>query len=133
LNGEIDIGQAEGAFVMGMGFWLMEKVRYDPSTGVCLTNGTWEYKPPTTKDIPVDFRVTFLDQTPNPGVGVLGSKCIGEPPLCLSPCVAFAVKRAIEAARYEIGNQHFFALNSPATVEAIQQLCLVDYKQFMLG
>ncbi len=43
-NASIDIGQAEGGFVMGLGFWLMEKVKYDPITGKNLTNGTWEYK-----------------------------------------------------------------------------------------
>ena len=51
-------------------------MRYDPDTGRCLTNGTWEYKPPTTKDIPVDLRITFLKNNPNP-LGVLGSKCVG--------------------------------------------------------
>lgn len=117
---------------MGMGFWLQEKVRYDPNTGLCLTNGTWEYKPPTTKDIPVDFRITFQKNNPNV-LGVLGSKAIGEPPLCLTPSVAFAVKRAIEAARDEIEQDNFFVLNSPATVEAIQQLCLVDFTQFKLN
>ena len=116
---------------MGLGYWLYEKVRYDPETGKCLSNGTWEYKVPTTKDIPADFRITFLKNNPNP-LGVLGSKCIGEPPLCLSPCIAFAVKRAIEAARQEIGKDDFFPLNSPATVESIQQLCLVDCSQFKL-
>jgi len=114
---------------MGIGFWLFEKVRYDPDTGRLLTNGTWEYKPPTSRDIPVDFRITFMDKNPNP-LGVLGSKCIGEPPLCLTPSVAFSVKRAIEAARVEINNKDIITLNSPATVEAIQQLCLVDFSQF---
>ena len=35
--------------MMGVGFWLFEKIKYDPDTGKCLTNGTWEYKPPTSK------------------------------------------------------------------------------------
>ncbi len=112
-----------------MGFWLQEKVRYDPVTGRCLTNGTWEYKVPTTKDIPADFRITFLQNNPNP-LGVLGSKCVGEPPLCLSPSVLFAVKRAIEAARKEINDESIFQLDSPATVECVQQACLVDPSQF---
>ena len=59
MNGELDVGQAQGAFVMGLGFWLLEKVRYNPETGKLLTNGTWEYKPPMSKDIPIDFRITF--------------------------------------------------------------------------
>ena len=32
-----------------------------------------EYKPPTSKDIPIDFRVELLKNAPNP-LGVLGSK-----------------------------------------------------------
>ena len=114
---------------MGMGFWLFEKLRNDPDTGTLLTNGTWEYKVPLARDIPIDFRITLLKNNPNPN-GVLGSKCVGEPPLCLSPSVAFAVKYAIEAARLEIGNEKFFPFDSPSTVESIQQMCLVDYNQF---
>ena len=32
-----------------------------------------EYKPPSSKDIPIDFRVSLLKNAPNP-VGVLRSK-----------------------------------------------------------
>ena len=115
---------------MGMGFWLHEKVRYDPDSGLCLTNGTWEYKPPTTRDIPIKFNVSFLQNSPNKP-GVLGSKAVGEPPLCLTPSVAFCVRQAIHAARREIGKDtEFFQLVSPITVESVQQLCLVDPSQF---
>jgi xanthine dehydrogenase molybdopterin-binding subunit B len=41
MNPEIDIGQVEGAFVMGLGYWLTEQAIYDPSSGLELTNGTW--------------------------------------------------------------------------------------------
>ena len=41
MNPDIDIGQVEGAFVMGLGYWLIEKAIYDPSSGLELTNGTW--------------------------------------------------------------------------------------------
>jgi len=49
MNPSIDIGQVEGAFVMGLGFWLTEKMVIDSETGRMLTDGTWEYKPPTSK------------------------------------------------------------------------------------
>ena len=34
----------------------------------------------------------------------------GEPPMCMSCSVLFAVKKAIESARKEIDNKDFFAL-----------------------
>lgn len=37
----VDIGQIEGAFIMGLGYWLTEKLVYDSDTGACLTNRTW--------------------------------------------------------------------------------------------
>lgn len=110
---------------------MFEKPKYDPKTGKCLTNGTWEYKPPLAQDIPVDFRVTLLNNNPNP-LGVMGSKSIGEPPLNLSPSVFFSIKKAIEAARKEINKDSYFQLNSPATFDVIQQHCLVDFSEFKL-
>ena len=34
---------------MGIGFWTSEQMIYDESSGQLVTNGTWEYKPPTSK------------------------------------------------------------------------------------
>jgi xanthine dehydrogenase/oxidase len=50
MNPEIDIGQVEGAFVMGLGYWLTEQAIYDPSSGLELTNGTWVGATLTTSD-----------------------------------------------------------------------------------
>ena len=41
LSPEVDIGQTEGAFIMGMGMWLTEKIVHDEETGELLTNRTW--------------------------------------------------------------------------------------------
>ena len=61
------------------------------------------------------------------------AKAVGEPPLCLSPCVFFAVKNAIEAARLDAGTSTYFHLNAPATYDIIQQNCLNDFKQYKLN
>ncbi|XP_067656034.1 uncharacterized protein [Haliotis asinina] len=132
MNPEIDVGQAEGGFVMGLGYWMTEQMIYDPTTGAAVTDGTWDYKPPLGKDIPIDFRIQFLKNAPNPR-GVLRSKAVGEPPLCMSASALFAIKHAIEAARSEISKDVYFALDPPASVEVIQTACQVDSTQLTYG
>lgn len=44
VNPAIDVGQMEGAFVMSLGLWLSEQLKYDPETGRLLTIDTWVQK-----------------------------------------------------------------------------------------
>ena len=41
MNPAIDVGQVEGALVMGQGYMMMEKEVFDSNTGRMITNGTW--------------------------------------------------------------------------------------------
>lgn len=41
LNPEIDVGQVEGAFVMGVGYWTCEDLIFDPKTGKLTNDRTW--------------------------------------------------------------------------------------------
>lgn len=41
LNPEIDLGQVEGAFIMGIGYWTSEELIYDPKTAVLTNHRSW--------------------------------------------------------------------------------------------
>ncbi|XP_024942171.1 xanthine dehydrogenase 1 isoform X2 [Cephus cinctus] len=119
MNPEIDLGQVEGAFIMGVGYWTSEELIYNPETAVLTNYRTWNYKPPGAKDIPVDFRVSFRRNAPNL-IGILRSKATGEPPLCMSCSVLFAIRAALNSARADAGNTDaWYNLHGPATTEKI--------------
>ncbi|CAL8110877.1 unnamed protein product [Orchesella dallaii] len=109
LSPLVDIGQIEGGFIMGLGWWLTEELVYDQSSGQLLTDNTWNYKPMLPADIPEDLRVTLLRKAPNP-YGVLSSKAVGEPPFNLSVSVIFAIRNAIDSARREVGNNVWYQM-----------------------
>ncbi|XP_055857003.1 uncharacterized protein LOC129919921 [Episyrphus balteatus] len=132
LNPNIDIGQIEGAFVMGLGYWLTEELKYDRQTGELLTNRTWNYKPPGAKDIPIDFRIDLLQKSANPA-GFMRSKATGEPAVCLSVSSIFAVQHAIQSARKDAGlKREWQRLGAPTTPETIVLSCGSDPTQFSL-
>ncbi|XP_063699693.1 uncharacterized protein LOC134830217 [Culicoides brevitarsis] len=117
MSPNVDVGQVEGAFIMGMGYWLQEVLVYDNSTGQLVSNRTWNYKVPTVKDIPVDFRIKFLQNSKNP-FGVLRSKATGEPATCMSIVVIFAVRHALNSARKDAGlGDGWYHLGAPTTCE----------------
>lgn len=115
LNPTIDLGQCEGAFMMGVGYYLREKVVCDSATGVMHSDGTWEYKIPCYQDVPLKFDVEFFPRAFNEG-GIQSSKASGEPPLVLACSVFMAVKQAVRAGRLEFGKSGgHFRLDAPAT------------------
>lgn len=65
LNPAIDIGQIEGAFTQGYGFYTMEEMVFSPS-GELLSRGPGTYKIPGFSDVPKIFNVSLLKGAPNP-------------------------------------------------------------------
>ncbi|XP_045774231.1 indole-3-acetaldehyde oxidase-like [Maniola jurtina] len=119
LNPEIDIGQIEGAFVMGLGYWTSEKIMYDDKTGKLLTDRTWTYKPPGIKDIPADFRIYFRRNSGNK-FGVLQSKATGEPAFCLAAVITHAFRETVRMARLDAGyDDAWVHIGYPCTTENI--------------
>ncbi|XP_076044857.1 xanthine dehydrogenase/oxidase-like [Oratosquilla oratoria] len=121
LNPAIDIGQIEGAFMQGLGLLTLEELRFSNS-GVLLTRGPGAYKIPGFDDIPKEFNVSLLRDSPNPKA-VYSSKAVGEPPLLLATAVFLALRDAVAARRKDFGLKEDFQLNSPATVERLRLAC----------
>jgi len=132
LNPLIDVGQIEGAYVMGLGLFLTEDVAFDGTTGELLSVGTFEYKPPYSLDIPQTMNVTLLPDCPNP-IGILSSKATGEPPLSLAASVHLAIKYAVRAARADAGSTDDFYLPAPATPCEIATSCLTTTAMMTLS
>ncbi|XP_063365129.1 uncharacterized protein LOC134653665 [Cydia amplana] len=127
----VDVGQVEGAFIMGLGYWTTEHMVYDSDTGEVLTDRPWNYHVPQARDIPQDFRVYFKDKSYSE-VRTLGAKSIGEPPICMSVAVPLALREAIAAARSDAGRplNEWFQIDGPYTREAIHMHTETDSSQF---
>ncbi|CAH1403040.1 unnamed protein product [Nezara viridula] len=117
LSPYVDVGQVEGAFIMGLGYFIFEEIVYDKQNGTLLTDRTWDYWPPGPKDIPIDFRVKLLKNTTNPN-GILGSKTTGEPPLTMAFSIILALRPALRSARKNAGvSNGWFPFYPPCTFE----------------
>ena len=122
LNPAVDIGQAEGAFVMGLGYLLLEDAKMCEKTGAQAHDGTWEYKIPTVQDIPRIFNVELI-QNDKFADGIMSSKASGEPPLCVAPCLTSAIRQCITSARKDAGLGGFPELTVPWTCDKIAVAC----------
>ncbi|WOL15297.1 indole-3-acetaldehyde oxidase-like [Canna indica] len=131
LNPAVDLGQIEGAFVQGIGFFVNEEYVINDD-GMVVSDGTWTYKIPTVDTIPRQFNVKVLNSGHNKK-RVLSSKASGEPPLLLAASVHTAISEAIKAVRMEFSSAtgtdnstSFFQLEVPATMPVVKEFCGLD-------
>jgi len=132
INPAVDIGQAEGAFMMGVGQVLREKVVFvkeGKEKGKLVTEGTWKYKLPGIKDVPKIFNVSFYENNTFTK-GILSSKSSGEPPLVLAITVHLALRYALKSARADAGLEGWFTLEAPSLPEDIVRAAGVQPSQF---
>jgi xanthine dehydrogenase large subunit len=121
INPAIDIGQIEGGFVQGAGWLTHEELCWDDK-GRLTTDGPATYKIPAISDMPLEFNVALLEDSPNEAATVYHSKAVGEPPLMLAMSVFAAIRDAIAS----IGNYTLFPpLNAPATPEEVLRVCML--------
>eukprot|EP01125_Pyxidicula_operculata_P013386 TRINITY_DN4438_c0_g2_i2.p1 TRINITY_DN4438_c0_g2~~TRINITY_DN4438_c0_g2_i2.p1 ORF type:complete len:1236 (+),score=297.56 TRINITY_DN4438_c0_g2_i2:108-3815(+) len=65
INPLMDVGQCEGGFVFGTGYFIQEEVLIQKD-GSNASIDTWDYKIPTAYDTPTDFRVELLKDSVYP-------------------------------------------------------------------
>ncbi|XVF05029.1 hypothetical protein REPUB_Repub05bG0136100 [Reevesia pubescens] len=139
LNPAVDLGQIEGAYVQGIGFFMLEEYPTN-SDGLVIANGTWTYKIPTVDTIPKQFNVEILNSGHHQK-RVLSSKASGEPPLTLAVSVHCATRAAIVEARKQLvrwnglddeSNSATFQLKVPATMPVVKEMCGFDNIQKFL-
>ncbi len=93
----IDRGQIEGAMAQGLGWSLLEDLRFGDD-GRLLSDTLSTYKVPDGGFMNFPLDLEFLEEAPNPAA-ILGSKAVGEPPLMYGIAGYFAVQEAVRAAR----------------------------------
>jgi xanthine dehydrogenase large subunit len=108
----VDLGQAEGAIMQGLGWMTIEEVIYDEQ-GKLLTDALSTYKVPDIHFTP-DVHVEFLENSENP-FGIFKSKAIGEPPLMYGIGGYFAIMNAIKEFRPDTE----FNISAPITPEKV--------------
>ncbi|PNT73993.1 hypothetical protein BRADI_1g06200v3 [Brachypodium distachyon] len=126
LNPAVDLGQVEGAFVQGVGFFTNEEYATN-ADGMVINDGTWTYKIPTVDTIPKQLNVELINSARDKK-RVLSSKASGEPPLLLASSVHCAMREAIRAARKEfaVDSPLTFQMDVPATMATVKELCGLD-------
>lgn len=97
LDKAVDLGQIEGAFAQGLGWTLLEDLRFGED-GRPLSDTLSTYKLPNASFMPKRMDIEFLPGIENPSAP-FNSKAVGEPPLQYGIAAYFALLDALRAAR----------------------------------
>jgi len=135
LNPAIDVGQIEGGFLQGFGWSMIEEPVWGCKElgwireGDCFTRGPGTYKIPASDDIPFEFNIRLLDDSPNKKA-IHSSRAVGEPPFFLGASAHFAARKAIAAARKDaLNDESFFPVDSPLSAERTRMACVDKFTQ----
>jgi len=101
LDAAVDVGQIEGAFAQGLGWTLLEDLRFG-ADGRPLSDTLSTYKLPDASFMPEHTTIEFMPGIENPSAP-FNSKAVGEPPLQYGIAAYFAVLDALRAARPDGG------------------------------
>lgn len=115
IDEKVDRGQIEGAFAQGLGWALLEDLRFG-GDGRLLTDSLSTYKVPDLRFMDFPLHVDFLQDALNPKA-VLGSKAVGEPPFIYGIAGYFAVLDALRSARRSAGGAAPPFFDLPMTAE----------------
>jgi len=96
IDPSTDRGQIEGALAQGLGWALLEDLRFG-ADGRLLSDTLSTYKVPDVSFMPSSIDIEFLPPIENPTTPY-NSKAVGEPPLQYGIAGYFAVLNAIRAA-----------------------------------
>jgi xanthine dehydrogenase large subunit len=118
IDRAVDLGQIEGALAQGLGWALLEDLRFDEA-GKLVSDTLSTYKVPDLHFMPPRIETEFLEGLPNPKA-VMRSKAIGEPPLVYGLAGYFAVLDAIRAARPEAAGLYDLPLTPEKVLDCIQ-------------
>jgi xanthine dehydrogenase/oxidase len=125
INPALDIGQAEGAFVQGLGYHVLEEVQADANdSGRVISTDTSTYRIPAMRDVPRVICTTLLENSYNSKPrAVYSSKGVGEVATFLGSACYFALHNAVRAAREAqpgIKEPGVFQMASPATPDRVR-------------
>ncbi|MCX8013907.1 MAG: molybdopterin-dependent oxidoreductase [Rectinema sp.] len=123
IDPAVDRGQIEGALAQGLGWALLEDLRF-AADGKPLSDTLSTYKVPDISFMPEDLVIDFLSPAENPTTPY-NSKAVGEPPLQYGIAGYFAVLEAIRAAGGDNGTRY----SLPLIPEKIADLLAAPHRQ----